>query len=145
MRTQCVRGIELLFTRMAFPTLLVAVSRRLTFFIPKPPWGNGFAIFGHMFGMVSSVGAGNRWARFPRSPPRRIADGPPLARSPRSLSPGLDSAGDRTIHLFRGECRIQHDDIVEGTRWSRRCRGAERLTALVKRFGSPADHMYGSL
>jgi hypothetical protein len=137
-------SLNYLFTRLAFPIILLAVGGTLTFFIPKPTDGEPIAIFGHLFGLVCiwsapAVGWVSFWDRCrDKSPTSRLwldfrdRYGAVWAlRVMEQFNRSAANAGSEKTIKWNGLNGI--DDAA----------AYERLTALLKRFGLPADHMFG--
>jgi hypothetical protein len=137
-------SLNYLFTRLAFPTILLAVGGTLTFYIPKLTAVDPVVSFGHFVGLLCLWSApavawlGFRDRRRDKSPTDRLwfsfrdRYGAVWAlRVMEQFNRSAANAGSETTMKWNGLKGI--DDAA----------AYERLTALLKRFGLPADHMFG--
>lgn len=137
-------SLNCLFTRLAFPTILVLVGGTLTFFIPKLTVGDPIVIFGYFVGVLCvwsapAVGWLGFWdRRRDQSPTNRLwldfrdRYGAVWAlRVIEQFNRSAANAGSETTMTWNGLNGV--DDAV----------AYERLIALLKRFGLPADHIFG--
>jgi hypothetical protein len=137
-------SLNYFFTRLAFPTILLAAGGAMTFFVPKLSVGDPIVVFAHFVGVICVWSApavgwlGYRSRRSEQLPTNRLwfefrdRYGAVWAlRAIEQFNRSAANAGTATTMTWKGLNGVDDVDAYE------------RLTALLKRFGLPADHMFG--